>query len=558
MKIFRYFAFLIAGFISLSGNAQNVTSHNFEVMKHLDIFNVLYKNLDLMFVDTLNAEQVIGSAIKGMLSQMDPYTEYFPNENAYKKGMTGAYAGMGATVHYSFTHKSVVVDQPFEDSPASKAGLKKGDVILAVDKEKMEGKELSYVTSHLRGEAGTTFLLKIRRNGKVLSKKITRATIKQQPTIPFFGIREGDIGYLNLSSFVENGCAKEVRCALAQMKNDGARSFVIDLRGNGGGLVNEAVDMVNIFVPKGLEIVNTKGKLPQASNTYKTTMEPLDTICPVVVLVNDGSASASEIVSGALQDLDRAVIIGQRTFGKGLVQRPIDLPYGGNLKLTIGKYYIPSGRCIQELSYNRSDKAKFVKDEIPDSLTNAFLTHHGRTVRDGRGIMPDIKVLPDTISNVAIYLSEIVDSTDTFFDWVCNYCNNHPQVASPSEFTITEKEYEEFCNKCVKNNFKYDRITGEMLKKLKETAKAEGYYEAISTEIATLENKLNHNLRDDLHKHKDEIKELLASNIITYYYGQRGALEFLLRYDKAFNEAVKLLHTEGAYEKVLAPIANEK
>ena len=554
MKSIRLlFSALFAAMCYMGIGAQNTTSHNFEVMKQLDIFNSIYKNLDLMFVDTLNAGQVIGNAVKGMLSQMDPYTEYFPTENAYKKGMTGAYAGMGATVHYSFTKKCVVVDEPFEDSPAAKAGLKKGDVIVAVDNEKMEGKELSYVTSHLRGEAGTTFLLKIRRGDKVMKKKITRATITQVPTILASEIRDGDVGYLYLTSFVEGGCAKEVRHAMAKMKADGARSFVLDLRSNGGGLVNEAVDVVNIFVPKHTEIVNTKGKLPQASSSYSTTMEPLDTICPVVVLVNKNSASASEIVAGSLQDLDRAVIIGQRTFGKGLVQRPIDLPYGGNLKLTVGKYYIPSGRCIQELSYNRTDKARFEKDEIPDSLTHAFLTRGGRMVRDGRGIMPDIKTEPDTISNLAFYLSEVVDSTDTFFDWVCNYCASHPQVALPTEFELTDADYEDFCTRCIDNGFKMSSFTSEVLKKLKEAAKAEGYLEDVNGEITAMENKLKHNLRAELMKYKDDIKELLGSQIMTYFYGHRGAFRFRLRYDKDLAEAIRLLHSEDEYKKLLTP-----
>lgn len=531
--------------------AQNVTSHNFEVLKHLDIFNAMYKNLDMMFVDTLNAEKVIGTAINSMLSQMDPYTEYFPNENAYKKGMTGAYAGIGATIHYSFSRKTVVIDEPFDDSPAMKAGLKKGDEILAVDKEKMEGKEVSYVSSHLRGEAGTTFLLKIRRNGKTMKIKITRASIKQIQTIPYYGMIGDDIGYVYLTSFLDGGCAKEVRRSFVELKNKGAKSFILDLRNNGGGLINEAVDIVNIFIPKGTKIVETRGKMERLFSSYSTTLEPLDTVSPLVVMVNNSSASASEIVAGALQDLDRAVIIGQRTFGKGLVQRSVDLPFESTLKLTIGKYYIPSGRCIQELKYNRSAKDKFEKDEIPDSLTHAFKTRNGREVRDGRGIMPDIRITPDTISHLSFYLSQIVDSTDTYFDWVCAYCNNHSSIASPSEFEITDEDFEDFKQKCISNGFKYDRISNEILKQLKEAARKEGYYDEMQAEFEALKKKLNHNISDDIDKHKDEIKTLLGADIVTYFYQRKGAIEYSLKHDVDAKEAQKILRDEKKYRNVL-------
>lgn len=532
--------------------AQNTTNHNFEVIKNLDIFNNIYKDLDYMFVDTLNPEQVIGSAIKGMLSQMDPYTEYFPNENAYRTSMQNLYAGIGATIHYSFKYKNVVVDEPFEFSPAAKVGLKKGDIILSIDKESMEGKEVSYVSSHLRGEAGTTFLLKVKRNGKEIKLKITREQIKTTAIIPFYGLN-GDIGYINLSSFVTEGCSNDVRRAYIDLKNKGARKFIIDIRSNGGGLITEAVDMVNLFIPKNTKIVSTKGKLDRANTEYSTTMEPLDTISPLVVLVDRGSASASEIFSGSLQDFDRAVIVGQRTFGKGLVQRPLELPYGGNLKLTVGKYYIPSGRCIQATNYNRSNKGMYEKDDIPDSLTTAFKTKNGREVRDGRGINPDVTVKNDTLSNLTFYLSQIVDSTDTYFDWVSKYCQTHETIASPIDFELTDEEYDDFAAKVIENKFKYDRISSEMLKKFTEATKAEGYYEDAKTEIEVLENKLNHNLTKDLERHKEEIKEVLASDILAYYYFRRGVVEYTLKHDKVYKKAVEILNNEEEYKKLLTP-----
>lgn len=553
MKFINYRIYLlsiVSVFLSLNVSAQTDGDHNFEVIKNLEIFNGIYKSLDMMFVDTLNPEQVIGSAINGMLSQMDPYTEYFPNENEYKKGMLGKYAGIGATIHYSFLYKTVVVDEPFDGSPAAKAGLKKGDIILSIDKLNMQGKEVSFVSSHLRGEAGTTFLLKIKRNGEIKKIKITREPIQAVQTIPYYGL-DGDIGYINFTSFVEDGCTKEVRRAYMDLKNRGAKKFIIDIRNNGGGLLNEAVDMVNMFVPKGLDIVSTKGKLGRMNMVYSTQVEPVDTLAPLVVLVNRGSASASEIFAGSLQDLDRAVIVGQRTYGKGLVQRPLELPYGGNLKLTIGKYYIPSGRCIQQINYNRSNKGIYEKDDIPDSLTSAYKTRKGREVRDGRGIKPDVEVKVDTLSNLAFYLSQIVDSTDTYFDWTNHYCQTHPTISSPAEFEITEEDFADFRQKVINNNFKYDRVSSELLKKLVEAAKTEEYYDDAKDEFKALEDKLNHNLASDLDKHKEEIMQLLASDIIANYYFRRGVQEYSLKHDNVYKRAVEILNNQDEYNKIL-------
>lgn len=545
--------FALTNIVGSGINAQDrsvAESHNYKIIKNLDIFNSIYKSLDMMFVDTLNSEQVVGNAIKGMLSQMDPYTEYFPNENEYKKGLLGKYAGIGATIHYSLPLKTVVVDEPFENSPAANAGLKKGDIIVSIDKENMEGKAVDYVSSHLRGEAGTTFLLKIKRDKKELKLKITRAPIQANPTIPYYGLH-GDIGYINLSTFIEENCSKEVRRAFMELKNHGAKKYILDIRNNGGGLLNEAVDIVNMFVPKGVNVVSTKGKLERANTIYATTVEPIDTICPIVVLVNKNSASASEIVSGSLQDLDRAVIVGQRTFGKGLVQRTVELPYGGSLKLTAAKYYIPSGRCIQQINYNRSDKGVYEKDDIPDSLTNAYKTKNGREVRDGRGIKPDVELKPDTLSNLSFYLSQIVDSTDTYFLWVSDYCRTHPTVAQPSEFEVTDEDFNDFRQKVIDNNFKYDRISSELLKKLIEAAKAEGYYEESKDEFKALENKLNHNLASDLDKNKEEIKQMLATDILAYYYYRRGVIEYSLKHDNVYKKGVEILNSPADYSKIL-------
>ena len=549
----RLCAVICALLLTMTVEAQEKESHNFQVIKNLEIFNQAYKNLDMMFVDTLNPEHVINSAMKGMLSQMDPYTEYFPNDNEYKKSMEGGYAGIGATIHYSFKQKNVVVDEPFEGSPAAKAGLKKGDVILAIDKDDMQGKEVSFVSSHLRGEAGTTFMLKILRKGKTLKMKITREAIKAVATIPYYGLH-GDVGYLNLSSFVTEDCSKEVRRAYIDLRNRGAKKFIIDLRNNGGGLLNEAIDMVNMFVPKGLDIVEMRGKVERANYTYSTTVEPIDTLMPLVVLVNRSSASASEIFAGAMQDLDRAVVMGQRTYGKGLVQRTFGMPYGGNLKLTVAKYYIPSGRCIQAINYNRSDKARYEKDDIPDSLTTAFHTRNGREVRDGRGIKPDVEIKVDTISNVCFYLTQIVDSTDVYFNWVNDYCQSHPTIASPADFEISDADYADFRQKVIDSGFKYDRISSEYMKKFKESAKLEGYYDDAKAEIDALEKKLQTgNIGRELDKHEDEIRQTISQDIISSYYFQRGATEYTLRHDKTYLEAVRLLNDTKRYNEILQP-----
>ena len=505
----------------------------------------------MMFVDTLNPEQIISHAMKGMLSQMDPYTEYFPNENVYRKSMEGAYTGIGATVHYSFKEKNVVIDEPFDGSPAAKAGLRKGDKILAIDKESMEGKEVSFVSSHLRGEAGTTFVLKILRKGKTLKLKITREAIKTVATIPYYGLK-GDVGYLNLSSFVTEDCCKEVRRAYIDMRNRGAKKLIIDLRSNGGGLLTEAIDMVNMFVPKGVDLVEMKGKVERSNYTYSTTVEPIDTLMPVVVLVNNSSASASEIVAGALQDLDRAVIIGQRTYGKGLVQRTFEMPYGGNLKLTVAKYYIPSGRCIQAINYNRSNKSRYEQNTISDSLTTVFKTRKGREVRDGGGIRPDVEVKADTVSNLCFYLTQIVDSTDVYFDWINNYCQNHPTISSPSEFEVTDADFADFKQKVIESGFKYDRISSEYMKKFRQAAQSEGYYDDAKEEFDALEKKLKQgNISREMDKYEDEIRQVMAQDIISNYYFHRGVVEYSLKHDKAYAQAVELLNDTQRYSEIL-------
>lgn len=366
------FTFLSQANVFAQGTSNK--DHNFKVAKNLETFSAIYKYLDLMYVDTLNADEVIGNGINAMLSSLDPYTVYYPEDKVKELDMmiSGKYAGIGALIRYDLKLNNVIIDEPYENMPAAEAGLKKGDIILSVNDSSMYKKSTSYVSDHLRGDAGSTFLLKIKRpsTGKTMKFKLTRKAI-QMPAVPYYGLQQNGIGYLDLNSFTVD-CSKDVRKAFLEMKKDGMKSLVLDLRNNGGGSLQEAINIVNMFVPKGLVLVNTKGKLERANREYKTTVEPIDTLIPIVVLVNDETASASEITSGSLQDLDRAVILGTRTYGKGLVQAPMELPYNGNLKLTTSKYYIPSGRCIQAINYKHSRGGYL--EHVPDSLTKVFHT----------------------------------------------------------------------------------------------------------------------------------------------------------------------------------------
>ena len=550
----RFFLSTIAMMLALSMQAQTQKDHHFEVGKHLDIFNNVYKNLELLYVDTLNPKETIGTAINAMLRSLDPYTEYYAQEDTkdLKMMLTGKYAGIGALIRKHQKLNRIVIDEPYAGMPAAEAGLKKGDVILSIDDSLMTQKDVSYVSNHLRGEPGTTFLLKVFRPSvqKEMKFKITRKNIKL-PEMPYYGILEGNIGYINFNSFTQES-GKEVRRAFVDLKKQGATSLIFDLRGNGGGSEAEAVNIVNLWVPKGVTVVENRGKLKEASRSYKTTLEPVDTIMPLVVLVNGESASASEITSGALQDLDRAVIMGTRTFGKGLVQVPIDLPYNTNLKVTTSKYYIPSGRCIQAINYKHSGGG--YREHIPDSLTKVFYTAGGREVRDGGGIKPDIEVKADTIPNIAFYLSATgQDSTEVMFDYVVDYIAKHPQIAKPSEFHLTDADWEEFKSRVIKSGFTYDPVSKKQLDQLVKTAQFEGYYDDAKEAFDNLEKKLNHDVAVDLEKHKQVLLQVIEADIIAAYYYQAGSIESGLQYDRQVKEAQKLLKNQEEYKKILAP-----
>ena len=527
------------------------TNHQLEVGKNLDIFNALYSNLDLFYVDTLNPKQTMTAAIDGMLRSLDPYTEYYPEEETknLKMMLTGKYAGIGALVKYHTRLKHVVIDEPYEGMPAAEVGLKKGDIILSIDDSVMTDKQVSYVSSHLRGDAGTTFVLKVRRpsTGKEMKFKITRRNIKL-PELPYWGMRPDSIGYINLNQFTE-GCAKSVRRAFVELKQQGAKGLVFDLRGNGGGSEMEAVDIVNIWVPQEQTVVENRGKVRQANRVYKTRLEPVDTVMPIVVLVNGETASASEITSGALQDLDRAVVLGTRTYGKGLVQVPLDLPYNANVKITTSHYYIPSGRCIQAVNYKRNGK-----ERIADSLTNVFYTRGRREVRDGGGIKPDVELKNDTMPNIAYDLSAGgLDSTEVLFDYVVDYIDHHPTIAPAKDFHLTDADWQAFRQRVIESGFSYDPVSQKQFNELVKTAKFEGYYDDAKEAFEALEKKLKHDVASDLDKHRETIQQILELDIISAYYFQGGSIEAGLYADKQLKEAERLLKTPAEYRKILEP-----
>ena len=530
---------------------------NFQIVKNLDLFNSVFKELDMFYVDTINPKEIIEYGIHAMLSKTDPYTDYYPEEdNTLKEMTTGKFGGIGSVVRYYTPRKRVVIVEPSEGHPAAEAGLKAGDVILEINGKEMAQEnrtpnELTeYVSSNLRGEPGTVCALKIDRpisdsTYVPLEIKVTRGTIRTNP-IPYYNMVNDSVGYIFISTFSMDGCSKEVKKALIELKQRGATSLILDLRGNGGGLLGEAVKVVNFFVPKGKEIVVTKGKFKQMDNTYRTTSEPIDLEIPLTVLVDGSTASAAEILSGALQDLDRAVIIGNRTFGKGLVQTLRYLPFNSSMKITTAKYYIPSGRCVQALDYSKRNADGSIA-RTPDSLTNVFHTAAGREVRDGGGIRPDIEVKLDKTPNILFYLM----NEDMIFDYATQYCIKHPAIEQVADFKLTDADYAEFKALLKKRNFSYDRQSEAMLKNLKEIAEFEGYMEGAKDEFSALEKKLQHNLDLELDRFAKDIKPLLSEEIVKRYYFERGAVQETLKEDKVLQKAIEVMQNPTEYASIL-------
>ena len=551
MKIIRqFFLVVILAFVAgicIPVTAQVVENHNSKVVRNLEIFNEIYKALDLFYVDTLAADTVIRWAIDGMLMKVDPFTGYYPaDDDDLRQMATGKYAGIGSIIRYHKKHDRVVIDEPYINTPSQDAGLKAGDIILTVDGKDIKGLMPTNVTDMLRGEAGTTLELRFQRPGEKEPRTvhITRRTI-QLPAIPYYGIMDDGIGYINLNSFT-SGCAREMRHALLQLMSQGAKALVLDIRDNVGGAINEAVDITNLFLPKGVKVVYTKGKQASMNHEYSTTTDPIAPDMPLVVLVNGMSASSSEIVSGALQDMDRAVIMGTRTFGKGLVQAIRDVPYRGELKITTGRYYIPSGRCIQAHEYNHDGSSKI----IPDSLRSTFYTKAGRPVTDGGGIQPDSVILNDTLPTM-IY--DLVQS-DIFFDWATDFASRHPAIDAPGEFHLTDSVYDAFCKYVEEAKFTYNRRSDEVMQLLRRVADMEGYLEDAEAEMKALEAKFAPDIHKDLQRMRKHIMPYLESEIIIRYYHQQGSIRHAIPKDKVYRSAVNLLRDTNAYQTKLKSV----
>lgn len=520
----------------------------FQLSQQLNIFNSIIKELDLFYVDTIMPEKIIGSSIDAMLSKLDPYTVYYSEKEAdeLKMMITGKYAGIGSVIRFHTEKNTTVITDPYENMPATKAGLKIGDAILSINNIDVRGMSVDSVSNMLRGEPGTKLTLKIERPGtkKPITVNIERANISLPP-IPYYGIQCDSIGYIQLNSFTEN-CSKDMRRAIIDLKGRGATSFIIDLRGNGGGSLQESVNIVNLFIPKGKTIVTTKGKTKNANEEYKTTREPLDTESPLIVLVDGQTASASEILAGSLQDLDRAVIVGSRTFGKGLVQSTRSLPGNGYLKLTTSKYYIPSGRCVQALDYShRSSDGKATR--IPDSLTNIFYTAAGREVRDGGGIRPDVQPKAEELSTLLLYLIQDM----TIFDYATEYRLTHDSIAPAHLFELDDQSYAQFTKRLKESGFSYDMQSGNILKELKEMMQFEGYADITKEEIASLEKKLQHNLDHSLNHFSKHVKRLIGDEIVKRYYGQKGEIVYGLRDDTDLEESYNILSDRERYNNLL-------
>lgn len=520
-------------------------SNGFETLKNLEIMDQIYEHLDLYFVDEPQDGKLAKTAIDAMLKELDPYTVYYHESNIedYRLLTTGQYGGIGALIRQMGDYTFIA--EPYEDCPAAKSGIKAGDKILSIDGKNMAKKSTDEVSDALKGPKGTSIEVEIERKGEG-KKKITIARDEIKiPDVPYFGMLKGDVGYVKLNSFTQTASA-DVKNAIQKLQADGAKQLVLDLRGNGGGLLIEAVKIVNFFVPKNQVVVTTKGRVKEENRVYTTLDEPFVQDMPLAVLIDGGSASASEIVSGALQDLDRAVIIGETSFGKGLVQRTYDLKYGSKIKITIAKYYTPSGRCVQRLEYYDKESNAKAK-EIPDSLLKTFQTKNGRNVIDGRGIEPDVKIENPDYSR----LTAVLMTSNCIFNYATDYVLSHPTIAKAEEFKLSEGEYQEFQKYALAQEFKYTTASEESLKKMKETAEKEGYFEEIKSDYEDMIAKVTPSKERDLVKFKAEISELLENEIISRYYYQKGRTVASLKNDIMVQKAIEVLTNSTQLNTIL-------
>jgi carboxyl-terminal processing protease len=528
--------------------AQAPNEQGFEIVKNLDIFSNVIKELNTNYVDDIKPGELSKTAIDAMLESLDPYTNYITETEIedYKFITTGEYGGIGALIHQNGDY--VVISEPYEGAPAQKSDLRAGDKILEINGQSAKGKTYSDVSAILKGQAGTTITLKIQRPGEnaPIEKVLNREIIKID-NIPYSGMLDHDIGYIKLTSFTQKAASEVKQAFLKLREKDGLKGIIIDIRGNGGGLLNEAVDIVNIFVDRSQDVVTTKGKLPDKNHTYKTMNAPVDVNIPVVVLVDGQSASASEILSGAIQDLDRGVVVGRRTFGKGLVQNVVPLSYNAQMKVTVAKYYIPSGRCIQAIDYSHKNK-EGVFGSIPDSLISAFKTKGGRTVYEGRGIKPDIHTDRVDYSNIAMALY----SKYLIFDFATQFRIDHPAIPPADKFEITDSIFNVFLAFISDKNYDYKTKSEEALEDLRKNSEKENYFNAIRSEYDALKKQMENDKKSDLTKFKSQISDLIKQEIVSRYYYQRGKIIASLRTDKDLAVAITTLTDQNLYKSVLA------
>jgi carboxyl-terminal processing protease len=552
MKNLRLFILLFA-IVLLSGNiqvhAQLTEKERFEVSKYLDIYNALFKELNLNYVDSLKIGKLISDDIAYMLRQLDPYTQYIPEEEMpeFRFETTGEYGGVGSII--SMRDNKIIILEPYEGMPAALSGLIPGDQILAIDGESLVNQTVTYASERLKGQPNTEVKIKFQRLGEDKPREIIlqRQRIHIEP-ITYYGVIKDKIGYISLSGFTTQSAQAVKEALLDLTTNHQIESLIFDVRDNGGGVVEECLDMLNFFLPKGELLLSMKGRVKQMERTYHATQEPILPNLPLVVLTNGNSASAAEILAGSIQDLDRGIVVGTRTFGKGVVQATYELPYNGQLKLTVSKYYIPSGRCIQAIDYAQRDGEGRVTS-IPDSLTNIFYTANNRPVRDGSGILPDFVIADEKVPTIIYYM----DANYIFFNFVTQWRKNHPKIASPFEFELTNKIYEEFKSFVASKDFSYDRQSERAMESLKKIMEFEGYFDGASEEFQALENKLKPDLNRDLELYKSQIANYLAMQMMKQYHYEKGRLIYDLRKDQVLNKALEILQDKELYVGTLKP-----